>query len=101
MIAVGLTNADVAERLGVTNRTEAAVAFHELDGNGKPSESDTAGRQVVADWNDTAAPYPACCLPELVATNALAAPDAIAVSDGFGNELSYRELERRANKLAH
>ena len=119
MIAVGLTNADVAERLGVTvhavkfhlghiyrklgvtNRTEAAVAFHELDGNGKPVESDTAGRQVVADWNDTAAPYPACCLPELVATNALAAPDAIAVSDGFGKELSYGELERRANKLAH
>ena len=60
--------------------------------------------QVVAEWNAAAA----CsgggggelCLHELFAARAAAAPAAPAVSFQ-GETLSYGELERRANRLAH
>lgn len=61
-----------------------------------------ADRQLLlAEWNDTAGPCPgAACLHELLARQAESAPDAVALECG-GVELSYRELERRANRLAH
>jgi amino acid adenylation domain-containing protein len=40
------------------------------------------------------------CVPQLVSTQAAAAPDAIAVAHGK-RSLSYRELDRRADRLAH
>jgi amino acid adenylation domain-containing protein len=57
-------------------------------------------RTILYEWNDTAHAIPAASLPELFATQAANTPDAVAVvlED---THLSYRELEARANQLAH
>ncbi|MFD5826631.1 amino acid adenylation domain-containing protein [Lentzea sp. NPDC060358] len=57
---------------------------------------------VVWQWNDTAAPYPSDkCLHELFEEWVARTPDAPAVVDASGNTVSYRELDARANRLAH
>ncbi len=55
---------------------------------------------TVRTWNDTAAPLPAASLPELFAARAAEHPDAPALVHG-DEELTYRELDERANRLAH
>src|SRR5262249_22475713 len=62
--------------------------------------SDEWRRQIV-DWNDTAADYPReLCLHELVERQADRTPERVAVvSDG--RQLTYAELDARANQLAH
>lgn len=57
--------------------------------------------QILVTWNDTRAEFPnAACIHELVAQQAARAPNAIAAQ--FENEtLTYRELNARANQLAH
>ena len=58
-------------------------------------------RKILAEWNDTRADYPAGhCVHELVEAQAEQAPDAVAVICG-DEQLTYRELDRRANRLAH
>ncbi|HET9380916.1 MAG TPA: amino acid adenylation domain-containing protein, partial [Streptomyces sp.] len=55
--------------------------------------------RLLTEWNDTAAPtgdFPA----DLVAQHAARTPDATALVDADG-EISYRELDERANRLAH
>jgi amino acid adenylation domain-containing protein len=55
----------------------------------------------LADWNDTAAQFPLDqCLHELVAQQAERTPDAVAVAGG-GRRLSYADLDRLSNQLAH
>ncbi|WP_162624772.1 non-ribosomal peptide synthase/polyketide synthase [Streptomyces cadmiisoli] len=56
-------------------------------------------RRVVVDWNDTARDVPAVTLPELFQAQAARTPDATAVVFG-DTELSYAELNGRANRLA-
>ena len=57
--------------------------------------------QQLAAWNATEQPYPrAACVHQLVAARAMTTPDALAVAAG-DQALSYRELNRRANRLAH
>ena len=58
-------------------------------------------RQLLYDWNDTAVPYPReKSVHELFEEQAAQRPDAVAVV--FENSvLSYNELNRRANQLAH
>jgi amino acid adenylation domain-containing protein len=57
-------------------------------------------RQLLVDFNDTAAPYPEDrCWHEIVEEHAARAPDATAAVLGR-ERLSYRELDRRANRLA-
>jgi arthrofactin-type cyclic lipopeptide synthetase C len=58
-------------------------------------------RLVLYEWNDTNAEFPADqCVHELFQEQALKTPDALAVvSDD--ESLSYGELKRRANLLAH
>ncbi|WP_420124784.1 condensation domain-containing protein, partial [Longimicrobium sp.] len=56
---------------------------------------------VVGEWNATDAPYPSrATLHGLIAEQAARTPDARAVVFG-GEALSYRELDARANRLAH
>ncbi|MFI7454127.1 amino acid adenylation domain-containing protein [Nonomuraea sp. NPDC049714] len=75
-------------------------------------------REVLAGWNDTAAPYPDLPLHELVGEQAARTPDAVAVraadgADGMGGAggaggadgaggaaLTYAELDARARTLA-
>ena len=55
---------------------------------------------ILGGWNATAHALPASTLPELFAAQVARSPDAIAVI--FEEErLCYRELDRRANRLAH
>jgi amino acid adenylation domain-containing protein len=56
---------------------------------------------VLETWNDTAAEYPAdVCIHELFQAQAERTPDAVAVV--FEDDsLTYRELNERANRLAH
>ncbi|MBB5857515.1 non-ribosomal peptide synthase/polyketide synthase [Amycolatopsis umgeniensis] len=61
-----------------------------------PAERD----RVLLEWNGDAAAKPAPALHELFAAQASRTPDAVAVTSG-SVELTYRELDRRANRLAH
>ncbi|HEY2235877.1 MAG TPA: amino acid adenylation domain-containing protein, partial [Candidatus Angelobacter sp.] len=57
--------------------------------------------QLLYDWNDTGTDFPADkCVHELFEEQAARTPDAVAVVCEY-EELSYRELNRRANQLAH
>lgn len=59
-----------------------------------------AERRAIDAWNATAAEFPADdLLHRLVQAQARATPDAVAVQD-LDSELSYRELDTRANRLA-
>ena len=58
-------------------------------------------QQLLVEWNATHMDYPHDqCLHEAFEAQVLRTPDAIAVvgADGY---LSYRELNRRANQVAH
>ncbi|GAA1418182.1 hypothetical protein GCM10009601_13380 [Streptomyces thermospinosisporus] len=56
--------------------------------------------QAVSAWNGPVRPVAARTFPELVAESARRRPDAPAVEDTH-TVLSYRELDERANRLAH
>src|SRR5438874_2541056 len=61
----------------------------------------TTHEHELARWNATAADYPAdSCAHELFEEVASSSPDAAAASFG-GRELSYRELDGRADRIAH
>jgi amino acid adenylation domain-containing protein len=58
-------------------------------------------RRLLVEWNDTSVEYPdAECAHKQVEACAAAAPDRLAVDDG-NTRLTYGELDRRANQLAH
>ncbi|MFE7046528.1 condensation domain-containing protein, partial [Streptomyces atratus] len=56
--------------------------------------------RLLAEWNDTAAQVAPATVPELFAAHAARTPDAVAVIAG-GQEITYAELDARANRLAH
>ncbi|HET7288091.1 MAG TPA: amino acid adenylation domain-containing protein, partial [Pyrinomonadaceae bacterium] len=57
-------------------------------------------QQMLAEWNDTRREYPAACLHELFEAQVARTPEAVALT--FNEEtLTYAELNRRANRLAH
>ncbi|WP_241778689.1 non-ribosomal peptide synthetase [Streptomyces sp. AcH 505] len=57
--------------------------------------------RIVTEWNATSAPVPATAtLHGLFEARAALTPDAVAVVCG-SDELTYRELDERANQLAH
>jgi amino acid adenylation domain-containing protein len=64
--------------------------------------------QLLGEWNRTDAEFPSNrCIHELFEAQAGATPDAIALVAAVGAEggpvaeVTYRELDRRANRLAH
>ncbi|NLS92893.1 MAG: amino acid adenylation domain-containing protein [Planctomycetaceae bacterium] len=57
--------------------------------------------QLLVEWNDTATDYPRDkCIHQLFEEQVERTPDAVAVVFE-GEQLTYRELNRRANQLAH
>jgi amino acid adenylation domain-containing protein len=63
-------------------------------------------RRQLAGWNDTFVGYDAAeCIHDMVAATARRTPDAIAVwfedHDATHREMTYAELDRRADELAH
>jgi amino acid adenylation domain-containing protein len=66
-----------------------------------PLLSESERQQLLVDWNETQTEYPAgLCLHTLFEAQVERTPEAIALI--FEDEhLSYRELNRRANQLAH
>jgi amino acid adenylation domain-containing protein len=64
--------------------------------------SDTERRHLLGKWNETDAGYaPQACLHELFESQVERSPDAVAVINAAGEQLSYNELNARANQLAH
>ena len=55
---------------------------------------------ILTAWNDTARTIPHTTIPELFAQQAARTPDAVALVFDDAT-LSYRELDTRANQLAH
>ncbi len=66
-----------------------------------PILSETERHQLLVEWNDTQAEYPKdACIHQLFEAQVTQTPDAIAIV--FEDQrLSYRELNHRANQLAH
>ncbi|HSE15897.1 MAG TPA: amino acid adenylation domain-containing protein [Pyrinomonadaceae bacterium] len=65
-----------------------------------PLLTDPERQQLIFEWNNTGRSYPQDrCVPQLVAEQAAKRPEAVAISDEQ-RELSYGELNRRANRLA-
>ncbi|GAA2581470.1 amino acid adenylation domain-containing protein [Actinomadura fulvescens] len=63
---------------------------------------DEERRRLVHDWNRTASPFPDdVAIHELVERQVDATPDAAALVFEDEAELTYRELDDRANRLAH
>ena len=59
-----------------------------------------AERQLLHQWNQTAADYPDVCIHQLFEKQVERTPDAVALIDRE-RQLTYRELNERANQLAH
>ena len=66
-----------------------------------PLLTDAEKHQLLVEWNDTRIDYPRDkCIHELFETQVAKTPDAIAVVFA-DQQLTYRELNSRANQLAH
>ena len=82
---------------------QAAVENPDLPLAQLPILSEQEREQVLVEWNRTATDYsrdhPQPCIHELFEIQAEQSPDAVAVVAG-SQELSYRELNQRANQLA-
>src|SRR3954471_13460090 len=63
--------------------------------------TDAQRQNVLVEWNNTSTEYPfAKCVHELFESQAATTPDGVAVV--FENQqLTYSELNERANQLAH
>ncbi len=80
---------------------EGMVADDQQRADCIPMMPDDERQQVLAEWNATDAPYPAeSCLHHLFEAQVERTPEAVAVVQE-GAELSYEDLNARANRLAH
>jgi len=88
-----------------TGGTDAGMA----DSGKSISESSIGGKllgaaerdRLLFEWNDTEKAYPADkCVYEIIEETVARTPQAIAIEDG-SVRLTYRELNERANRLAH
>jgi amino acid adenylation domain-containing protein len=58
--------------------------------------------QLLREWNETSTEYPRdLCVHQLFEAQVLRTPENVAVSGDDDDELTYAELNRRANQLAH
>jgi amino acid adenylation domain-containing protein len=98
-----LFDAATIERLLAHYRTllEGIVADPDQRVAQLPLLTETERRQILTEWNNTAANYALDkCVHRLIEAQAEAQPDAVAVVCN-NDRLTYRELSERANQLAH
>ncbi|KAA6214827.1 non-ribosomal peptide synthetase [Streptomyces albofaciens JCM 4342] len=88
----------IAERLERLLRAVAADAARPIGELEVLAAEERA--QLLTGWNDTAHHVPAAKLPELFQAQVARTPDAVAVVHDR-EQLSYAELNARANRLAH
>ena len=80
---------------------EGIVAAPETPINVLPLLTSAESHQLLVEWNDTAAEYPeGRCIHQLFEAQAARTPEAVAVIFE-DRQLSYAELNVRANQLAH
>ncbi len=93
---------DTAERMAhqLVRLLEAATADPDLTLGCLDILAPEERRQLLVDWNDTGAPAPPATFPALFETQAALRPETTALVTPH-LELSYADLNRRANRLAH
>src|SRR6185295_9935000 len=80
---------------------ESAVANPEQHISELPLLTNDEQEQLLSEWNDTFAEYPKDkCVHQLFEEHAVKSPDQIALVYGQ-QRLTYRELNERANQVAH
>jgi amino acid adenylation domain-containing protein len=80
---------------------EALVARPDESISRLPLLPDAERARVLQGWNDTAVAHPKdATLPSLIEAQVARTPDAVAL-EFEGARLTYRELDARANQLAH
>ena len=83
------------------NLLECLVADADLPLKDIPRLSEAEREEQLIRWNDTAREFPAAvCIHELFEDAVRKWPDRIAV-DFDGNQVTYRAINARANRLAH
>src|SRR5580692_8919815 len=99
--AADLFDADTAQAFAARlERALAAVAVGPKTRLHQIAVLEPAERaQLITGWNDTAAPVPEATVPELIAAQTAAAPDAVAVV-AAGGSVTYAELNAAARRLA-
>ncbi|SDM57636.1 non-ribosomal peptide synthetase [Allokutzneria albata] len=98
-----LFDAATVERMAghLTVLLEAVIASPGTELAKLPMLTEPERRQLTEGWNDTAVETgPLRCVHELVEAQARNNPQAVAVTCE-GSRLTYRELDGRANQLAH
>ncbi len=84
----------------------STITINHADANGKQANTTMSllaerEQQRLADWNDTRQDFPRdACIPQLIAKQASTRPDAVALVAN-GQVVTYRQLNQRANRLAH
>ena len=75
---------------------------HDSEGSkvNRPALTEIQRKRILHEWNDTYADFPDICAHELFEQQVARDPNAIAVVGG-GKSLTYRELNERANQVAH
>ncbi|MFI1973245.1 amino acid adenylation domain-containing protein, partial [Streptomyces cinnamoneus] len=84
----------VAEGVVTALEEGAAAPLDQVRGLGEAERT-----KILHEWNDTACEESVRTLPELFETRAADSPDAVALVHD-GEELTYAELDARANRLA-
>jgi amino acid adenylation domain-containing protein len=79
---------------------QGIAATHQSPIGELPLLTEAEQHQLLVEWNDTAVEYPDKCVHQLFEEQVGRTPDAAAVVFE-GQELTYRELNQRANQLAH
>nr|AYM54496.1 nonribosomal peptide synthase [Myxococcus fulvus] len=79
---------------------EAIVARPEAPLSKLPLLSPAERGRLLTDWNGPVLDVPALCMQQLVQAQVERTPQAVAVVSGH-TRLTYAELNRRANQLAH
>jgi len=89
-------------RMGNHFRTllEGIVASPETRISALPLLTETERQQILVDWNQTEEDYPNASISELFEAQAERTPDRTALVGRLGG-ISYRDLNARANRLAH